>query len=557
MAIRVALEHHTEYRFDRPVAIHPHLLRLRPAPHSRTPIGAYSLRVEPAEHFINWQQDPFGNYLARLVFPKPARRLAITVEVIAELATINPFDFFVEDYAGKYPFTYPPGLRTELAPYLVAGENGPLLAQRLAQISRQPRPIVDFLVEINQRLQQDVAYSVRMEPGVQTCEQTLTRRIGSCRDTGWLLVQILRHLGLAARFVSGYLVQLAPDVKSLDGPSGPEQDFTDLHAWAEVYVPGAGWLGLDPTSGLFAGEGHIPLACTAEPASAAPVTGSTDRCEVAFHFHNTVTRIHEDPRVTRPYSEHQWAAMQALGRQVDADLLAGDVRLTQGGEPTFVSVDDMDGAEWTVAADGPHKRERARDLMRRLWQHFAPGGVLHFGQGKWYPGEALPRWALGCFWRKDGVPLWREPDLLADFDRDYGHGLDQARRLGTALAGHLGVPAQRWVEAFEDTYYYLWQEGQLPTDVDPHQADLAAPTERRRLAQLLGRGLDTIALAVARQQRWPSVAALSTQALLFGLGDIALLANRPQLAELYALDYGLPPPRRWCWPDSRRATTSG
>ncbi|WP_440940848.1 transglutaminase family protein, partial [Immundisolibacter sp.] len=359
MAIRVALEHHTEYRFDRPVAIHPHLLRLRPAPHSRTPIGAYSLRVEPAEHFINWQQDPFGNYLARLVFPKPARRLAITVEVIAELATINPFDFFVEDYAGKYPFVYPPGLRTELAPYLVAGENGPLLAQRLARISRQPRPIVDFLVEINQRLQQDVAYSVRMEPGVQTCEQTLTRRIGSCRDTGWLLVQILRHLGLAARFVSGYLVQLTPDIKSLDGPSGPEQDFTDLHAWAEVYVPGAGWLGLDPTSGLFAGEGHIPLACTAEPASAAPVTGSTDRCEVAFHFHNTVTRIHEDPRVTRPYSEHQWAAMQALGRQVDAELLAGDVRLTQGGEPTFVSVDDMDGAEWTVAADGPHKRERA------------------------------------------------------------------------------------------------------------------------------------------------------------------------------------------------------
>lgn len=489
MAIRVALEHHTEYRFDRPVDIHPHVLRLRPAPHSRTPISAYSLRVEPAEHFINWQQDPFGNYLARLVFPRPARKLGITVEVIAELATINPFDFFVEDYAENYPFTYAPALHTELLPYLLVTESGPLLSAWLASFDRSRRPINDFLVDLNRRLQRDIAYSVRMEPGVQTCEQTLERGIGSCRDTGWLLVQILRHLGLAARFVSGYLVQLTADIKSLDGPSGPEQDFTDLHAWAEVYVPGAGWLGLDPTSGLFAGEGHIPLACTAEPASAAPVTGATSKCEVEFHFRNTVTRIHEDPRVTKPYSEHQWAAMLALGRQVDQDLIAGDVRLTQGGEPTFVSIDDMDGAEWTVAADGPHKRERARDLTRRLWQHFAPGGLLHYGQGKWYPGEALPRWALACYWRKDGVALWRDPALLADFDRDYGHDLAAARRLAQTLTGHLGVPAQHLMPAFEDVFYYLWQEGQLPADVDPHTADLKDPAERRRLAELLGRGL--------------------------------------------------------------------
>jgi len=489
MAIRVALEHHTEYRFDRPVDIHPHVLRLRPAPHSRTPISAYSLRIEPAEHFINWQQDPFGNYLARLVFPKPARKLSITVEVIADLATINPFDFFVEDYAENYPFTYAPALHTELLPYLLVTESGPLLSAWLASFDRGRRPINDFLVDLNQRLQRDIAYSVRMEPGVQTCEQTLERGIGSCRDTGWLLVQMLRQMGLAARFVSGYLVQLTADIKSLDGPSGPEQDFTDLHAWAEVYVPGAGWLGLDPTSGLFAGEGHIPLACTAEPASAAPVTGATGKCEVEFHFRNTVTRIHEDPRVTRPYSEHQWACMLALGRQVDQDLIAGDVRLTQGGEPTFVSIDDMDGAEWTVAADGPHKRERARDLTRRLWQHFAPGGLLHYGQGKWYPGEALPRWALACYWRKDGVALWREPALLADFDRDYGHDLAAAQRLAQALTGHLGVPAQHLMPAFEDIVYYLWQEGQLPADVDPHTADLKDPAERRRLAELLGRGL--------------------------------------------------------------------
>ena len=148
-----------------------------------------------------------------------------------------------------------------------------------------------------------VGYGIRLEPGVQTANETISKKTGSCRDSAWLLVQLFRHLGLASRFVSGYLVQLTSDQKSLDGPSGPEEDFTDLHAWTEVYIPGAGWIGLDPTSGLFAGEGHIPLACTPEPSSAAPVTGGIDDCESEFSFHNKVTRVHEDPRVTKPYSE--------------------------------------------------------------------------------------------------------------------------------------------------------------------------------------------------------------------------------------------------------------
>ncbi len=492
MTIRIACHHVTHYRFDRPVSLSPHVLRLRPAPHCRTPIRAYSLRVLPENHFLNWQQDPFGNFLARLVFPERTQELRIEVEVLADMTVINPFDFFIEESAEYYPFAYDSLLARELAPYFEKAAAGPLLTAWLAQIDGSRRRIVDFLVDLNRKVRETVNYSVRLEPGIQSCEETLEKAIGSCRDSGWLLVQILRHLGLAARFVSGYLVQLTADEKSLDGPSGPEADFTDLHAWAEVYIPGAGWIGLDPTSGLFAGEGHIPLACTPDPASAAPVSGATDPCEVAFEFSNSVQRIHEDPRVTRPYSDEQWALIDALGRKVDAELEAGDVRLTMGGEPTFVSIDDMEGPEWNTRADGPGKRRLAFDLTLRLRDAFGAGGALHFGEGKWYPGEPLPRWAYGCFWRKDGVPVWRNPQLLADLNRDYGCGPDDAGRFARLLAKRLGVDPGCLVPGHEDVFYYLWKEGTIPINRDPLKTDLKDPLERRFLAQLLERGLGEV-----------------------------------------------------------------
>jgi transglutaminase-like putative cysteine protease len=383
MSIKVSIKHHTRYRFDRLVTVAPHIIRLRPAPHCRTPIAAYSLKVEPTKHFINWQQDPFGNYLARLVFPEKARSLAIDVELVADMTVINPFDFFLEESAQYYPFKYEARVAADLAPYLCVSEDGRLLRQWLDKVDRGRVATVDFLVAINHQLQQDIGYLIRMEPGVQSCEQTLQSKSGSCRDSAWVLVQIFRHLGLAARFVSGYLLQLTADVKALDGPSGPAQDFTDLHAWAEVYIPGAGWIGLDPTSGLFAAEGHIPLACTPEPASAAPVTGVTEKCEVSFEFYNKVTRIHEDPRVSSPLSTAQWRSVMQMGESVDRELQQQDVRLTMGGEPTFVSIDDMEGAEWNNVALGEKKRELAGKLLLRLREQFARGGLMHIGQGKW------------------------------------------------------------------------------------------------------------------------------------------------------------------------------
>ena len=492
MTIKVAIKHRTTYRFDRAVQIFPHVVRLRPAPHSRTSIEAYSLKVTPGKHFINWQQDPFGNYLARFVFQEKARILSIDVELIADMTVINPFDFFLEEEAEAFPFPYEEQLSRDLKPYLEIKEQGPLLKKWLAAVDRGKQPTVNFLVALNQRLQQDIAYLIRMEPGVQTCEETLANRAGSCRDSAWLLVQILRHLGLAARFVSGYLVQLTADVKALEGPPGPEKDFTDLHAWTEVFLPGAGWVGLDPTSGLFAGEGHIPLACTPSTVSAAPVTGATGSCHVEFSFLNQVTRIHEDVRVTRPYTDQQWRSIVSLGNKIERELKREDVRLTMGGEPTFVSIDDMEGPEWNSTALSPAKRDLAGKLLLRLRERFAPNSLLHFGQGKWYPGEPLPRWALSLFWRSDGKPIWEEMQWLSDETLDYGVDAKAAEMFLKTLAAELEVDPKYIVPGYEDVIYYAWKEGRLPGNVDPLDSKLDNPLERKRLRKLFAGKLGAV-----------------------------------------------------------------
>jgi uncharacterized protein (DUF2126 family)/transglutaminase-like putative cysteine protease len=489
MSIHAALTHRTRYSYDRLVGLSPQLIRLRPAPHSRTPVLSYSLNIAPKPYFLNWVQDPQGNFCARVVFPERVRFFEVTVDLVADMATVNPFDFFVEPQAESFPFTYDPVLAEELAPFRRVAAPGPLLDAYLQKIPREAANTVNFLVELNQRLAAEIGYIVRMEPGVWTPEQVLSQRKGSCRDSGWLLVNILRHLGFAARFVSGYLIQLVPDVKPVEGPAGPPADFTDLHAWCDVYVPGAGWIGLDPTSGLLAGEGHIPLAATPEPASAAPITGAVDECETTFDFEMKVKRIAETPRVTKPYTEAQWAAVQAMGAQVDAALEAGEVRLTLGGEPTFVAESDRDAAEWNTDALGPTKRRFAGRLLRRLQPLWAPGAALTYAQGKWYPGEQLPRWALYCHWRVDGEPVWTDPALLAS-DEDTGDATPQdAAAFATLLAGKLGIDPGLRVPAHEDIHHYLWREGRLPANVLAEDNRLRDPMERARLRRVFGQGL--------------------------------------------------------------------
>ena len=527
MSITAGIYHLTHYQYDCPVTLGPQIIRLTPSPHSRTRIISHSLKISPSAHFVNRQQDVYGNWLSRFVFPEPVREFKIEVDLVADMSVYNPFDFFIEESATEFPFDYDASVASDLVIYQRADPPGPKLSAFLASIPRDKTATIDFLVSLNARIAEETSYEIRMEPGVQTPEETLERRAGSCRDSSWLLVNVLRHLGFAARFVSGYLIQLKPDLQALDGPSGTDHDFTDLHAWAEVYIPGAGWVGLDPTSGLLAGESHIPLAATPHYSNAAPVTGVASAAQVDFNFDMQVRRTAEHPRITKPFSDAAWEALNALGEQIDARLEAGDVRLTMGGEPTFVSIDDFESDEWNTAAVGPTKRAKADMLIRRLRERFGSGGLLHYGQGKWYPGETLPRWTFSLYWRKDGHPIWRDPDLLAREDTQEDVGPDEARALLEAIAARLSVPRENALPAFEDPGEWLLKEARLPANVTPENSKLKDPEERARIAKVFERGLTEPVGYVLPIQRWQARAESSWLSEVWKLrrGKVFLVAG--------------------------------
>jgi uncharacterized protein (DUF2126 family)/transglutaminase-like putative cysteine protease len=444
MGIQVALNHRTEYRYDKAVYLGPQVIQLRPAPHGRTPILSYSLSVIPAQHILKWQLDPHSNYLARVLFQEKTTEFAVEVNLVADLAPVNPFDFFLEPEVVDYPFTYAADLRGDLEPYLAMEMAGQRLRSFVAELPGERRGTIGFLADLNRRISAEIGYTTRMEHGVQTCEETLEKRLGSCRDSAWLLVQVLRQVGIAARFVSGYLIQLA----GAAGGDGPAKDSAELHAWAEAYLPGAGWIGMDATSGMFATEGHIPLVCTPSASKAAPIGGTVEPAGVEFSYSMTVVRLNEEPRLERPFGDEDWAKVEAVAHRVDADLEAQDVRLTMGGEPTFVGLDEPESAQWNIEALGAIKRTRGLALIGRLRDRVAPGAMLLYGQGKWYPGEALPRWALSCYWRSDGVPVWEKPELIAREDAEYGFGVGDALKFAQALTRRLEVSVENLLPAY-------------------------------------------------------------------------------------------------------------
>ena len=458
MGIQVELHHRSRYLYDKPVSLGPQTIQLRPAAHGRTAILSYSLEVTPADRILNWQFDPLANQIARVIFPGKTREFEVSVNLVADLTPFNPFGFLLEPGVEKYPFKYTTDQSINLGPYLYAQPAGPLLRRFLQGLSIADQNMLSFLVDLNQKVRDRVAYTTRMEYGVQTCDQTLGGS-GSCRDSAWLLVQILRNLGLAARFVSGYLIQLAEDDPTVAGPSEIgaseiKEDSADLHAWVEVYLPGAGWIGLDPTSGLLAAEGHIPLSCTPTALEAAPIGGTVEPAGVEFTYTMTVRRLNEAPRLSKPYSDEEWDRVREVAHSIDRDLIAQDIRMTMGGEPTYVAIDDPESMEWNLDALGPAKRSRGLALIRCLRERTAPGALLHFGQGKWYPGEPLPRWAFHCISRLDGVPVWENGDLIAGEEQSLNlgledRGLEYSLAFVKALANRLQVTSANVLAAFD------------------------------------------------------------------------------------------------------------
>ena len=450
MGIQVALQHRTHYRYEKAISLGPQTIQLRPALHCRTPILSYSLTVTPSQHLLNWQLDPFSNRLARLLFPEKTTELLVEVNLVADLSPYNPFDFFLEPGIETYPFAYSPNMAKNLEPYRSFDVPGPLIAAFVEEYQEESKGTIQFLLDLNRKVRDQVAYLTRLEPGVQSCEETLQIGSGSCRDSAWLLVQCLRNLGVAARFVSGYLIQLKTDETTPDGQnSGPAADSADLHAWVEVFLPGAGWIGLDPTSGYLTGERHIPLVCTPQATQAAPISGTTEPVGTEFSHSLTVRRLNEAKSPSKPFSEEEWLRVRQVAHDVDAELAAQDVRLTMGGEPTFVGIDEPETPQWNLDALGDLKRVRGLALIQALRNRMSAGALLHYGQGKWYPGEPLPRWALSCYWRLDDVPVWSDVNLIASDDREYGFGSSHAFKFMDALTHRLEVSATNLLPAFD------------------------------------------------------------------------------------------------------------
>lgn len=494
--MRLLIQHQSSYRYPRPAHLGTHTLRLRPTAHTKARVETYRLLINP-EHTLRWQQDPYGNHIARVHFPadQPTPSLDILVELTVEVRPVNPFDFLLDELAEKTPFTYPAELQRELAPFLLLDDpsfaRGPLFDSFDASLPTSG-PTVDLITELNRLVNRRVRYVIREETGVYTPEESLTHGHASCRDSAVLLTALMRRRGLAARFASGYLVQLTDEGMLPDQPKGVSRDVVDLHAWCEVYLPGAGWIGLDATSGLLCGEGHIPLCCASTPALASPLEGTSDTPADDVSFSMVVGRLGHEARPTTPYTEEIWSALTAAGDRVDDRLAAAGIELTMGGEPTFNARDHLEAPEWTTAALGPTKLNYGRRLVDELRRRLAPGAAVLFRPGKWYPGESLPRWALDIIARRPTLggptePLWPDRPVSPPSDDN------DAERFARALAQTLGL-TEGLTPAFEDPFFAIRDEAQLPPDLDPatlvDKATLTDPEERRRLARLLSRGLD-------------------------------------------------------------------
>lgn len=509
MSTRVAITHTIEQCFDRPVRLSTHWLRVRPAPQARARISAYSLTLHAEPHFLNWVRDPFENHLARVDFPEPLGSLKIELEFIAELEPSNPLDFLLEPDAASHPFSYPDQLRKELLPCLKINQPGRELRQWLSTLTRKPMSTVERLDLVNRRIQSAHAVTPSVSLGPRDAEVVLSQRRGSCWDLAWLLTVTLRHLGLAARLACGHRIILA------QGPGG--RDSVSLHGWSEAYLPGAGWIGLDPVAGLFTTEAYVPFACAPDPLRVRPIVGYREACEEQQVEQLRIVRL--EARQSADPVTHL-ADVQAVGRFVERDLAEQGVRTAVGIGLSLVLSSETDEPEWNVAALGPTKRSKGESLLSRLRRRLAPGGVIQQGQGKWYAGDPLPRWQLGCYFRFDGRALWQHPERLASPPSGRSAELGDAQRFTGALATALGIDPECVVGAYEDPLPNLLQ-APVALDLAPSELQLADPARRRELAERLSQARRELVGYVLplrfdpARERWSSGAWVFRRAALY------------------------------------------
>ncbi|WP_432694981.1 transglutaminase family protein [Marinobacterium sp. YM272] len=262
---RYRIKHSTWYGFNGEVTLDPHWLRIRPRVDHDIRILSATLTLTPPASNVRWYRDVENNSVAVVDFDQPCTELEILSEVELEHFDQQPLDFMVEDYAVDYPFNYLDEDRVVLAPYFAMTESSDALRAWIANIWDGGEALQSYtlLRRLCDAIENGFEYKVREEVGVQAPEETLSLGSGSCRDFANLYIAAVRHLGFAARFVSGYLFV----------PPGPEF-FGTTHAWAEVYIPGAGWKGFDPTSGEITGATHIPVAVARNPETVPPVEGA-------------------------------------------------------------------------------------------------------------------------------------------------------------------------------------------------------------------------------------------------------------------------------------------
>jgi uncharacterized protein (DUF2126 family)/transglutaminase-like putative cysteine protease len=420
--MRVQIENCMRYTYAKPVGFSPHVIRLYPRTDQSVVTHKLRTNINIASD-IQYRRDLFDNLVANCFFPQPAETLEVRVQLEVELWPRNPFHFLLAPHAIEMPFQYQEDENNILAPFRLVAPEEDADTEGLWRLSGRQNT-VEALVDLVSTLHHEIAYETRVEGEARLPARVLELRSGACRDTTLLCATILRKNGLAARVVSGFLCEFHVDVKDRRAESG-------LHAWVEAYLPGGGWVGLDPTNGTFCDHRFIPAAVGAKMLDIAPVSGSyfgEERVPGRFDSHLDLSLMTEKD-------------LSKIAAHVEQTLAAEKISLTMGGEPTYIPT-NPEGAEWNFAATGPTKLHYAYGFADQVAKEVWPGAIVLYTPGKLYPGEVNPRWALNALRTNAPFP--------SPSPRSTGLRINEkwTRTLRDQLVGRLGLE-NRWLRAID------------------------------------------------------------------------------------------------------------